>query len=134
MDRRVEWRVCTPRQRRVQQIGIIVLLLVFLWTLTFDDVDGVLRVANVLVLAVVLAQVVSGRARTVADVDGVEVCGGVRTRHVPWSTVEEVHAVRSQVEDPKVVLHLTDGSTRTLPCVGADDVPRLEELRTLAQE
>ncbi|WP_193311457.1 PH domain-containing protein [Georgenia satyanarayanai] len=118
----------------MQRTGLLVLLPLVVWTLTFDDVDGVMRVAQALLVAVTVAQVVNGRAGTVADDDGIEVCGGVRTRRVPWTTVEEVRAVWSQWEDPKVEIRLTDGSVRTLPCVSTDDVPQLEELQARARE
>ncbi|WP_146237477.1 PH domain-containing protein [Georgenia satyanarayanai] len=134
MDRRVEWRVSSRKQLRVQQIGFVVLLLLFTWTLTCDDVASFPRVAYLLLVLIPAMNIVAGRARTVADVDGVEVCGGVRTRHVPWSAVDEVRAVHSEWTDPKVEMHLTDGSSRTLPCIPTDAVPQLEELRAAAHE
>ncbi|MBD8062520.1 PH domain-containing protein [Actinomycetaceae bacterium Sa1BUA1] len=128
MDGRVEWRVFSPRQRRARQAFLVVMLVLFAVSFTFD-IDGATRVVWALLVLSSLGMVVTGRAGTVADTDGVEVCDGLRTRRVPWAAVEDVRAVRSQWEDPKVEIHLTDGATRTLPSVGADAVSQLEQLR-----
>ncbi|WP_251839628.1 PH domain-containing protein [Oceanitalea stevensii] len=118
----------SPRQRRARQAFLVVMLVLFAVSFTFD-IDGATRVVWALLVLSSLGMVVTGRAGTVADTDGVEVCDGLRTRRVPWAAVEDVRAVRSQWEDPKVEIHLTDGATRTLPSVGADAVSQLEQLR-----
>lgn len=133
VDGRVEWRVFSPRQRRARLVFLVVMLVLFAVSFTFD-IDGATRVVWALLVLSSLGMVVTGRAGTVADADGVEVCDGLRTRRVPWAAVEDVRAVRSQWEDPKVEIHLTDGATRTLPYVGADAVSRLEQLRATGTE
>ncbi len=95
VDRRLEWRVFSPRQRRVRLVLVVVMLVLFASTFTFD-INGITRVVWALLVVNSVGMVVSGRAGTVADVDGVEVCGGTRTRYIPWTAVEEVRAVRSE--------------------------------------
>lgn len=133
VDRRLEWRVFSPRQRRVRLVLLVVILVLFASTFAFD-MSGIVRVAWALLVVNSMWMVVTGRAGTVADVDGVEVCGGIRTRRIPWTHVDEVRAVRSEWADPKVQIHLTDGSTQALPYVGTADVPQLEELQASARE
>lgn len=136
VDRRVEWRADgrRPHARKLLLAWLVVVLLIFVWTLSLDDVSGMTTVVAVINVSVAVLLLAGTRTKTAADTHGIEVVGELRTRWIPWADVEEVAALRSEWTNPKVEVRLADGSSRALPGVPFDDVPRLEELRTLAQE
>lgn len=82
-----------------------------LWN-EWNAVLGVAIVAGVVVPA--LMGIRNLRLRVDADDDGVSWCSGLRTRHVGWEQVREVHEPELGLRQ-QITLVLTDGRTVRLP-------------------